>query len=184
MTNVNQKSSPDLYWALRGGGNNFGIVTNFDLDIHPQGDVWGGQNFWLMDTSMIADRRARLNIAFTQPSISLTYLKHMLFSGITRLACKLGYCITSKQAFRAFRNVVLAEQNDVHGQMWMSLSYANQIDSFVLGAAIIYSKPEAWPPIFSDYKALKSVYSTGKIQKFTSVYDEVSSFNEIGYRYV
>lgn len=39
---VNQKSYPDLYWALRGGGNNFGIVTRFDLDTVPQGDFWGG----------------------------------------------------------------------------------------------------------------------------------------------
>lgn len=37
-------SSPysDLYWALRGGGNNFGIVTRFDLVTFPQGDLWAG----------------------------------------------------------------------------------------------------------------------------------------------
>jgi FAD/FMN-containing dehydrogenase len=32
----------DLYWALRGGGNNFGIVTRFDLMTFPQGDLWAG----------------------------------------------------------------------------------------------------------------------------------------------
>ncbi|KAG4030442.1 hypothetical protein MFRU_012g01760 [Monilinia fructicola] len=39
---VNQASFPDLYWALRGGGNNFGIVTRFDLASFEQGDMWGG----------------------------------------------------------------------------------------------------------------------------------------------
>ena len=39
---VNQKSYPDLYFALRGGGNNFGLVTRFDLDTYPQGLMWGG----------------------------------------------------------------------------------------------------------------------------------------------
>ncbi|KAB8296916.1 hypothetical protein EYC80_002325 [Monilinia laxa] len=39
---VNQASYPDLYWALRGGGNNFGIVTRFDLASFEQGDMWGG----------------------------------------------------------------------------------------------------------------------------------------------
>lgn len=37
---------PDLYWALRGGGNNFGIVTNFKLDAFPQGQMWGGQRIF------------------------------------------------------------------------------------------------------------------------------------------
>jgi len=32
----------DLWFALRGGFNNFGIVTKFVLQAHPQGDVWGG----------------------------------------------------------------------------------------------------------------------------------------------
>ncbi|KAL8846137.1 MAG: hypothetical protein Q9221_008754 [Calogaya cf. arnoldii] len=42
IRNVNQKSNPDLYFALRGGGNNFGIVTRFDLETFPQGLMWGG----------------------------------------------------------------------------------------------------------------------------------------------
>ncbi|KAL8873550.1 MAG: hypothetical protein Q9198_007007, partial [Flavoplaca austrocitrina] len=40
--NVNRKSNPDLYFALRGGGNNFAIVTRFDLETFPQGLMWGG----------------------------------------------------------------------------------------------------------------------------------------------
>ena len=39
---MNEQSFPDLYFALRGGGNNFGIVTRFDLETFPQGDMWGG----------------------------------------------------------------------------------------------------------------------------------------------
>ena len=40
--NVNQTTNPDLYFALRGGGNNFGIVTRFDLETFTQGHMWGG----------------------------------------------------------------------------------------------------------------------------------------------
>ncbi|KAI4951899.1 hypothetical protein J4E91_003360 [Alternaria rosae] len=37
---------PDLYWALRGGSGNFGIVTNFKLDAFPLGQMWGGQRIF------------------------------------------------------------------------------------------------------------------------------------------
>ncbi|KAF2740275.1 FAD binding domain protein [Polyplosphaeria fusca] len=42
ILNVTHQSYPDLYWALRGGGPNFGIVTRFDLETIPQGDLYGG----------------------------------------------------------------------------------------------------------------------------------------------
>ncbi|KAF2124148.1 FAD binding domain-containing protein [Dothidotthia symphoricarpi CBS 119687] len=35
-------SFPDLYWALRGGGNNVGIVTKFNMRTFPHGEMWGG----------------------------------------------------------------------------------------------------------------------------------------------
>ncbi|KAI5925122.1 FAD binding domain-containing protein [Camillea tinctor] len=39
---VSESSHPDIYMALKGGGNNFGIVTSYLLQAYPQGDVWGG----------------------------------------------------------------------------------------------------------------------------------------------
>ena len=37
---------PDLFWALRGGGGNFGVVTSFLFQAHPVKDVFAGPIFW------------------------------------------------------------------------------------------------------------------------------------------
>ena len=41
IANANAQTNPDLYWALKGGGPNFGIVTRFDLYTIPVYEVWG-----------------------------------------------------------------------------------------------------------------------------------------------
>ncbi|KAK7700963.1 hypothetical protein SLS64_010557 [Diaporthe eres] len=40
--NANASENADLWRALRGGGNNLGVVTRFDLRTFPQGTFWGG----------------------------------------------------------------------------------------------------------------------------------------------
>lgn len=42
IINANQTSNPDLFTALKGGSNNFGVVTRFDLMSFPRDNFWGG----------------------------------------------------------------------------------------------------------------------------------------------
>jgi hypothetical protein len=46
---ANAKEHPDLFWALRGGGGNFGIVTSFLFRAHPVSTIVGGSTFWALD---------------------------------------------------------------------------------------------------------------------------------------
>jgi FAD/FMN-containing dehydrogenase len=39
---ASQKSNPDLFWAIRGGGGNFGVVTALEYQLHPVGEVVSG----------------------------------------------------------------------------------------------------------------------------------------------
>ncbi|MGA7837161.1 MAG: FAD-binding oxidoreductase [Ignavibacteriaceae bacterium] len=43
------KENEDLYWAIRGGGGNFGIITSFLFQGHPVHTSFGGPTLWYID---------------------------------------------------------------------------------------------------------------------------------------
>jgi FAD/FMN-containing dehydrogenase len=45
------QENPDLFWAIRGGGGNFGIVTAFTFRLHEVGTIFGGPTFWPVEDS-------------------------------------------------------------------------------------------------------------------------------------
>ena len=49
LVHASEDEHPDLFWALRGGGGNFGVVTSFEFDLHPVKNVVGGPMFWPLD---------------------------------------------------------------------------------------------------------------------------------------
>ncbi|KAI9878960.1 MAG: hypothetical protein M1830_010014 [Pleopsidium flavum] len=46
IVNANKSTNMDLFWALKGGSNNFGIVTRYDMVTHEGGLMWGGAVAW------------------------------------------------------------------------------------------------------------------------------------------
>jgi len=43
---VNAEQNTDLFWAIRGGGGNFGVITSFKFQAHPVKQVFGGPTLW------------------------------------------------------------------------------------------------------------------------------------------
>ncbi|KXH67495.1 FAD binding domain-containing protein [Colletotrichum salicis] len=73
IVNVSETAHPDLYFALRGGSNNFGITTNFRSRLVPQGQKWGGSRTYnIKYTDQLVDQ-------FYQLATSLAVDKYMSF---------------------------------------------------------------------------------------------------------
>ncbi|KAK1224657.1 hypothetical protein PQX77_012402 [Marasmius sp. AFHP31] len=49
IVNANDEENSDLYWALKLGSTNFGIVTRFEMRTFSQGKAWGGSQFFALD---------------------------------------------------------------------------------------------------------------------------------------
>jgi len=73
---ASKDEGPDLFWAVRGGGGNFGVVTSFEFQLHPVGPtVTGGLIAHPFD-------RARDLLKFFRDSTASLPDEHMIFGGL------------------------------------------------------------------------------------------------------
>ncbi|KAL4079682.1 hypothetical protein J3A83DRAFT_4458609 [Scleroderma citrinum] len=91
VVNVTESSDPDLFFALKGGYNNFGIVTRFTLKTFSQAQVWGGTIFYpwtVVDQVTIAtanfsanstDPKAQVIVLYNYGAELVPFISAMLF---------------------------------------------------------------------------------------------------------
>ena len=69
MVTASESDNQDLFWAIRGGGGNFGVVTSFELRLHPVATVYGGVRFFELDEVANVLRFYREFIADAPPEL-------------------------------------------------------------------------------------------------------------------
>jgi hypothetical protein len=73
---VTATSDPDVFWALRGGGGDFGIVTALELTLHPAPHLYGGRLLWPIEMARPVLNAFR-EVTATAPE-ELTLWAHLL----------------------------------------------------------------------------------------------------------
>ena len=109
ILNVSQTSFPDLYWALRGGGNNFGIVTQFNVRAIPQGQMWGSRRTYL-ESSFPTLIEAYYNLGINAKKDSKAHqIVSFGYSGLPVAQVELEYSDPNPNA------TIMAEYNAIQG---------------------------------------------------------------------
>jgi FAD/FMN-containing dehydrogenase len=80
LLRASAKENPDLFWGIRGGGGNFGIVTSFEFEVHPAGTVLAGlvmhplskgreaMRFWRKYEEAAPEEMSNSVVVFTAPA--------------------------------------------------------------------------------------------------------------------
>jgi FAD/FMN-containing dehydrogenase len=114
----------DLFWAIRGGGGNFGVVTRLDFRLHPVREIVGGVLVWPIEAAVDALRVFR-DVAVAAPDDFSTQavLGHSIATG----ACILGVIVCSSgpaeqpEPLRRLRAVSGLQLDDVRRRPYLEL---------------------------------------------------------------
>ena len=126
---------PDLFWAIRGGGGNFGVVTEFKFHAHPLETIVGGPTFWAIEDSdeLLAIYREWLPSAprnvsgffnwHTIPPVAEAFPEELHL----RLVCGIVWCIdaSDEEADKAMAPFLSAVEPLLHGVGRMPIAGLN-----------------------------------------------------------
>lgn len=109
---------PDLFWALRGGGGNFGVVTAFEFRLHPVGpDVWSLLSIYPLDRAQevmaacrdfmasAPDELMVIGVYWSAPAVEEVPAEHHGKPVLILLGCYTGPADTAEKVLAPLRNI-------------------------------------------------------------------------------
>jgi len=122
LVRTSESELPDLFWALRGGGGNFGVVVSFSFSLREVGEVLAGPTLWPLEAAPTV-MRAFDTYMETAPDIVGGFF---LFLEVPpappfpeelhgRKMCGIAWCVTDPDATDVFDDLLAAAKPDLHG---------------------------------------------------------------------
>lgn len=162
ISSISQLNHPDLYWALRGGGNNFGIVTRFDMEAHPLTPMWGGCN--IIPIEGISDHLIALEIprSFTW---TLSSLLEQVGSVAENLACYFGYCVTVNAFVDSLEKFALDVPSDPYAHAYGVIVKLTNLNRYLYVIQLNHGLGLPNPPAFGKLNGLKYLKNSSKFKR-------------------
>ncbi|KAF3390206.1 putative FAD-linked oxidoreductase [Penicillium rolfsii] len=174
ITNVNQSSNQDLFFALRGGGNNFGIVTRFDFETCRHALVSGGTTVFLMQD--LEDRRTALGLK-DRWHLSVNSIISQVNKHLFRMIGRFGFSVHSRDIIREFVALADEKQTDAGAHAYMFLTWVPTYHAYFLGMTSVYSGPEASSAVFQNISSMRRLYTTQRTANISDFANEVEAQN-------
>ncbi|PVH82788.1 FAD-binding domain-containing protein [Cadophora sp. DSE1049] len=130
IVNADANENPDLFWAMKGGGNQFGIVTKFTVNTVPIGlvSVWGGVRTYTRDVApQILAATQNFTENFPDPRAAIIMTFQTLVNSLDQFFAIFFFYngpILPPGVFDAF-NVIPSTGDSVKTQSYSSLLIAN-----------------------------------------------------------
>lgn len=179
LVSVNQRSNPDLYFALRGGGSNFGIVTSFDFVAHKHDLVWAGLSAYLVED--LPKRMSALGLqhhfdwSFNSAAIIAT-------SWLQTIGVRMGFSATLDHLTAAFVKLVNNEEKDSNVHGFLYLAWVPFVKSFLVANTVAYAEALEQPKILHNMTRGRKVMSTNRLGRISEFAKEVREQTSYGTR--
>jgi hypothetical protein len=176
ISQVSQSTHPDLYWALRGGGTNFGIVTRFDLETKPLDPMWGG-----FTITGVTNMEANLHSSGVPRTFSWTpgWFTDKASDLIAQVACRFRYCVGVDDFADMMGRLAVEGDPDHYAQAYGVIGLMPYVHTWGVVFELNHGKGLHDAPAFEDLiqATKKSIWTTNRLANSTSFAKEIASMN-------
>ena len=122
ILDVDAERNPDLWWAIRGAGANFGVTTSFECRLHSLGPVTSGDIYYPVREARPVLRFFRNLMAEAPDSFQATLNLTPGERGVFISLCHAGEGAEAERLLRAFRTVATPAKDTVRRQEFAELA--------------------------------------------------------------
>lgn len=129
---IDQEHEPDLLWALRGGGGNFGVVTAFEFQLHDVRSIVGGRLVYRREATDEVLRRALHVMTQAPPELVMMPELSTRQNAAILTVCYRGAVADADELLRPLRRGLASTEDTVRAASYLDVQRASDLTSFGL----------------------------------------------------